>query len=42
MNIIDFILGVEEQPEIVPLADETRQVKLVPEGNNVWRVVYAD
>ena len=41
MNIMDFILGIEE-PEIVSLANEGRPVRLVPEGNNVWRVVYAD
>lgn len=40
MSIIDKILGRDVRTEEV--TDESRPVKLVPEGRNVWRVVYAD
>jgi hypothetical protein len=40
MSIIDMILG--RKTRIDEVTDDSRPVKLVPEGRNVWRVVYAD
>ena len=40
MNIIKMLFGTAEQAEAQ--LDEERPVKLVPDGYNSWRVVYAD
>ena len=40
MNIIEKLLGIDRQANVVP--DENRPIKLVPDGYNSWRVVYAD
>ena len=40
MNILERIFG--GKGDIGEVADDSRPVKLIPEGRNVWRVVYAD
>ena len=40
MDIIERLFGATKDEKEV--TDDSRPVKLVPEGKNVWRVVYAD
>ena len=40
MNMLERIFGAKKN--VYEVIDESRPVKLVPEGRNVWRVVYAD
>ena len=41
MTIWNRVFGCRTK-EYVPTEDDKRSVKLIPDGENSWRVVYAD
>ena len=40
MNMLERIFGAKKN--VHEVIDESRPVKLVPDGPNSWRIVYAD
>ena len=42
MSILDLISGRSVNGGSARKADEERPIRFVPDGNNSWRIVYAD